>query len=369
MLVAVGLVFATPAGAVSRFAHPAGTGDIPCTDSDPTNACPLATALLISMTPDDITLLGDTYNVGAALTLNSGVTMHGEAGAPRPVINSTAGPSIIVNGGTIRDVTLNQTEGFFGPLNLTPGTAERVYVKTTAAVPTACLASAGSPPGAVVIRDSVCWNANPGGTGIAGNSSSGGDPLNLTLRNVTAVGQGAGSHGLAVGAGAAGFAQAFATNVIASGATGIEANVSGGATANILVDHSNYDTSDDDPGSGANVTPPGSPTNVLSPPAFVNAANGDFRQRTTSAGTVDLGTAAALPAPGLGPSDLDGGPRTLGAAPDIGAYEGTVFVPVPATPPPAASSVAAQPTSAATKKCRKGRKLKRGKCVKKKKKK
>ena len=60
------------------------------------------------------------------------------------------------------------------------------------------------------------------------------------------------------------------------------------------------------------------PDNNTALPVFVNATTGDFRQQATSAATIDEGSGAASM---LGTVDLDGDPRTLGAAPDIGADE------------------------------------------------
>ena len=54
-------------------------------------------------------------------------------------------------------------------------------------------------------------------------------------------------------------------------------------------------------------------------PLFANAAGGDFHQLPASP-TIDAGTQDAL----LGSADIDGDPRTLGLAPDIGADESPV---------------------------------------------
>lgn len=62
-------------------------------------------------------------------------------------------------------------------------------------------------------------------------------------------------------------------------------------------------------------------------PRFVNAAAGDYRLRADSP-AVDAGLLS--PPGGLGATDLTGGPRVVGAAPDMGAYELDEAV----TPPP-----------------------------------
>jgi hypothetical protein len=98
-------------------------------------------------------------------------------------------------------------------------------------------------------------------------------------------------------------------------------------------------------------------------PAFVDAAGGDYHLAPSSP-MIDAGNPAAPPA---GTLDLDGDPRVMegdGACPvdpvrDIGADE---FAASEANCAPASTP----PTQVAPKKCKKGRKLKRGKCVKKK---
>jgi hypothetical protein len=62
-----------------------------------------------------------------------------------------------------------------------------------------------------------------------------------------------------------------------------------------------------------------SPTNVTAvAPAFVNAAANDYHEASNSTATIDAGT----PIPAGDPAtDIDGDPRTIGSAPDIGADE------------------------------------------------
>ena len=96
---------------------------------------------------------------------------------------------------------------------------------------------------------------------------------------------------------------------------------------NIAATHSNFDTSSSE--GEAKVIDGGG--NQAAPPVFVNAENGDFREAAGSP-TIDAGIADQL-----GPLDLAGNTRILGAAPDIGAYE---FVPPPARPLPPTSPAA-----------------------------
>jgi hypothetical protein len=58
--------------------------------------------------------------------------------------------------------------------------------------------------------------------------------------------------------------------------------------------------------------------NLSVDPAFVDAANGDFRLAAVSA-LIDAGT--DMPLGGVAPADLDGSARAAGTHVDIGAYE------------------------------------------------
>ena len=172
-----------------------------------------------------------------------------------------------------------------------------------------------------------------------------------------------------------------ATNVIAQGpAAGSDVAGLGfpccmNQAININLANSNYDSEDEtSPLATTTITNPGTGTNVSAPvPAFVDAANGDFRQTAASTGTINRGIADA----GLGAFDLNGLDRLQGTAPDIGAHKFPEAAP-PVDDPPADDPpvVINQPIStppagdpSPVKRCRKGQKLKKGKCVKKKRKK
>jgi hypothetical protein len=149
-----------------------------------------------------------------------------------------------------------------------------------------------------------------------------GEPAS-SVRNVTAIatgvnsvgiqarynGPGGGNHTLILG------------NSIAGGSTfdlRAESSVNGAGV--IEVSNSNFDSV-----SAEGAATISGPANQVSPPAFVDAPAGDYREAPGSP-TIDAGSRE-----GIGALDLAGNPRSLGAAPDIGAFE---FVPPP--PPPAA---------------------------------
>jgi hypothetical protein len=78
--------------------------------------------------------------------------------------------------------------------------------------------------------------------------------------------------------------------------------------------------------------------NQTAPPIYVDAENGDFREASGSP-TIDAGIAGQL-----GPLDLAGNTRILGAAPDIGAFE-FVPPPVPAVAPGQLQSLSLSPSA------------------------
>jgi hypothetical protein len=144
-----------------------------------------------------------------------------------------------------------------------------------------------------------------------------------TVRNVTAIATGANSVGIQ--SRYTGFGSGSHTlvlgNSIASGSTfDLRAEDSANGPGIIQVSNSNFDTI-----SATGAASISGPANQQAPPAFVDAAAGDYREAPGSP-TIDAGSSE-----GIGPLDLAGNPRLLGAAPDIGAFE---FVPAP--PPPAA---------------------------------
>jgi hypothetical protein len=194
------------------------------------------------------------------------------------------------------------------------GLAERVHANSI--VP--CRISSGG-----TIRDSVCdgvfagfsMDTNAGGTNGA------------KLFNVTATGD---TYGLQVLAGSdpTRTAQLTAVNTIASGGTSdVRVTEGDGAQASASLTSSNFD--EVSVAGGATSSLPSENANqdaAVDPPQFVDAAGGDFHQLETSP-TIDAGTAVG----GLGAFDIDGVPRTLGTAPDIGADE---FGTVPVDPAP-----------------------------------
>jgi hypothetical protein len=363
------------ASAADRYASPTGTGADPCIVSSP---CAIADAVNGATSGDDVTLLGGVppatpYTSTASLglvcspgcSIINGIAVHGAPGA-RPVINFNTAPTddgfAVGTGSTLRDVVLNSSSTETNLLEVIGGTAERVSAHNSGTDDTgtnfACVGGSGA-----VIRDSVCWFSGP--ESVAHTSSAFAAftqlsvaPDTVTLRNDTILAD-SGNGLLAVAASGKNMV-VNATNVIARGGA-VDVKTadfgSGTNTEAVNLNHSSF-SSRENSLTGTS-TDPATNGNQTAAPVFVDAGTGDFRETPASAGTIDLGTATGLLP---GELDADGLARTVGSAPDIGAFE---FV------PPAPPSGVPTGTAPKKKKCKKKKKKSRAavakKCKKKKK--
>jgi hypothetical protein len=328
------LLSASAAFATARFASPTGSSLSPCTHAEP---CDIMTAINGSKEGDDITIEPGTYGPLPAvgqLFPEHPVTIHGQAGASRPVIVSAAGtglPAIVVLGGntTVSDLEIDAPSARYGLEVVVPGVnVDRVIFHVFGTESDACFAV--SP---MTMTNSVC--AADGSTGVGFLLQTN---VSATLRNDTF--EAPGSSGIGVWADALGGNRPTLTvsNAIAHGGKAdllASADSNPSSVATIAADHSNYLIATAIPGSGtASVTAAGSGTNQTAPPRFVNAGADDFHELAASP-TIGAGFASAV----NGPLDLDGNPRQFGGGVDIGAYQ---FIPPPtgpaATPPVAVSA-------------------------------
>ncbi|HYU60126.1 MAG TPA: choice-of-anchor Q domain-containing protein [Solirubrobacterales bacterium] len=312
------LAVAPPALAVQRFASPTGLASGLCTT--PATACNLQRAV------EDVTADGDEVIVGPGTYVESDpvavsniIDVHGAAGQPRPVIVTSASSGVFASNlfARVADLEIQHSAASGLGLFVGGGVAERIVVKSTGDFSKACVPLDGG-----VIRDSVCWDTGASGAGAAldvvGGSSTG------KLRNVTAVATGASSVGVRASSTGAFSSIVDAANVVADGAladVAVSTTVAGGS-ATLALTNSNYATESQTGPGTESATDPGSGANQTSPPSFANAVAGDFHQVAGSP-TIDAGTPGAS---SLGALDVDGDPRLVDAAPDIGADE---FVPVP----------------------------------------
>ena len=311
---------ASPAEAAGqRYASPTGSGTS-CTSAAP---CALATAVNGATSSTEVIVTPGTYNMGATGLANSqsALNVHGVAGQPRPVINSSANTGLELKGSGVKvaDLTINHTGALFG-LNVftTSITVQRVEVHSTA--PIACFLGYSG-----LARDSLCVTGAANGVALDDSWGSDTSVTNgaLTLRNITAIATGTTSYGIRANAGDFANIDVNARNVIASGT---QADVRATRTANnsdsdIVLNTSNYDLTQG-AGNGVTITAAGSGTNQTAQPVFADTTG--YHQALGSP-TIDKGATDVS----VGATDLDGGARTVGTAPDIGADE---FVP-DTTPP------------------------------------
>ena len=294
--------------ATIRYAAPTGSGSA-CTQAAP---CGLKTAVeSVAVNGDEVVMAAGDYGLGfSGLTVDDAINLHGSAGQSRPRILSGGNNAVFVDdpGARVADFAVEHG-GTQNALFLFQGTVERVVVHRFGTGFSACAVA-----NATVLRDSVCWTAEPSSSAIA--ASSGGGVHNPRLRNVTAVATGTGSFGINAGASSGAQVAVRGKNVIARGAVDdlvVNTDSGPGSGAVIALDHSNYvDVS----ASGDDASVVGSPTNQAAVPLFANAAAGNFHQLAGSP-TINAGIADPL----LGALDIDRQARVQGAAPDIGADE------------------------------------------------
>jgi hypothetical protein len=313
-IVLAGVLSPAPAGAAERWASAAGTRTSgPCLAVDP---CRLEEAISGAVDGDEVILSPGAYDITGPLAPAARITLRGEAGKPRPTLTGTASLTASVlsfkTGGTLRHLALQATAAGQDALTMQGGLAEDVVLLSATGDGAKVVGSAAG----TVLRDSVV-RTDAAATGLAGlklrESGGAGDVL---LRNVTVIAPGATGIRCEVSDG-----QASLVNVLVRG---LVADVDAGARrARCSAAFSNFR-----PASSPGLT--GGAGNQQDEPRLVDAVNGDYRPLPGSP-TVDAGSNDAL----LGALDPAGCARTLGPAPDIGAYEYTDAVCARVTADPA----------------------------------
>jgi hypothetical protein len=309
------LAAAPGALAAQRFAAPAGTGT-ECTQAAP---CQLAEAVEAAKAGDEVIVTAGTYPVGATIGLPSAtnVQVHGDPGGPPPRITATLpGPVLEMYeaGDSIGYLDIeNDDNGGIG-VYCTAGHLERMRVTVVGAGGFGVLAYGDCNS----IRNSLLITEGAGSTALRTIANIGN--LKTAARNVTAISSGSMSSGVSAeygGGGGGSFTLELENSIARGGEQDLKPSGNVNGAGIIAVTHSNFDTAR--PGVEGKVIDGGG--NQTAAPLFVNSENGDYREAAGSP-TIDAGLAGEL-----GPLDLGGNPRVLGAAPDIGAFE---FVPPPA---------------------------------------
>jgi PKD domain len=311
------LAGAAPVLAAQRYASPGATNTGPTCSAPGTSPgpCSIQTAIDNAGSGDQVIVEPGDYGSAASpmttelFTDNANVTIQAAPG-PRPTLffaNVVDAVGLNQPGQSISGLDIEATAGVSSALFLGLSTsADRMYVHNTAG--TAC--SLDDSP----IDNSVCWAQ---GADDALFVSPDAFTDTVTLRNDT-VEAGPGGNGLYADAAATSSITVDALNmIIHGGSTDVVAKPATGDTVTINLGYSNYVThAIGGTGTGViNQSPAGSDQTLA--PAFVNAGAGDFHELASSAGTVDRGHDDGS----IGIVDLDGNPRIVGPAPDIGAYE------------------------------------------------
>jgi hypothetical protein len=337
MLVLFGAV--TEASATIRFAVPGGTSSsATCTTTG--DDCSLRHVFEdVILTADEVVVLPGTHDLGSSgvvvRTGSNSVNIHGQDGQPRPTI--TANTSFFVFSlcqsscpadlSTIRRLRIQNTGAgsalfFYGGTVGNPVTIDDVVA--IAGTGTSGLAILGfaqlGKTSEATIRDTLAYAPNSASNGGAISSE-----MNLVMRNVTAVAPA--STGIAFtqlpmcddGGGCSGDTGTQVVNSILEGGPGgadvrttTSTNGCGACFGNVSLDYSNFDGVLNC--SGCAITPVGFAHNQSAAPLLVGG--GDVHQQPGSP-TIDRGVDDVA----NGSTDLDGNPRKLGAAPDIGAFE------------------------------------------------
>jgi len=313
-LVAAALL-ALPATALAatRYATPNPAGGANCSVGNP---CSLSTSINGAANGDTVVIDSGNYVVAGGTDIfasQSNLDIYGALGQPRPTITISPPSNVAgltLNAGTrLAGVQLTVTSGAQAALDLTGGdTLEDSLVTMTTGDAVDILGATGGFTGGLV-RDDVL---RAGGFALSVEDVTG-----VYVRHVTAIGTGGGGRGLQVTNDSAMTTSVDAGDSIFQGAQFdiSMANYAATTAASTLV--SDYDDYN--------------PAHVYNNPNFLSvfsAGPHDISAAPLFVSAIDAHEAAGSPTIDRGATffnsgvhDLDGDPRLLGQAEDIGAYE------------------------------------------------
>jgi hypothetical protein len=346
-IVLAGIALSVPlAGAPSawavRYASPTGASSSNC--QTPATACALATAVHgvgsnkpakgeeVIVEPGNYSVSGSAIEPGAA-----GMSVHGVAGKPRPVITGHTTAVFRANGVdslTLGYLDIEEQGGGMAALGIDSGVLERLLIRGTPSSGNSnmlCQCYNGT------LRDSVIV-ALPGSTSGAVGVWSNGGSTNETLYNDTIYSEAKAAPAIQL-VQEKNIGTELELRLILNAYNTIAVNSAGGHDVSaslhgiIYLTHSDYASPT---GAGA-VSSTSEGGNVKAPPLFANAAAGDFRELVGSP-TIDAG----LNQPADGTLDFEGNPRQFGASTDIGAYE---FSPRPTCNPLSSATAFGKPVT------------------------
>jgi hypothetical protein len=301
------------AAAGTWYVGPQGSGDTGCSKPAP---CSLVLAAAAAPAGTTVVLLPGTYGSSAEpLTTTVGdqaaITLEGEPGAAVPTIYEDGTYGIDLDHGSRATRIREVYSGDLTAILDFHGSIDHISVTASTASTFACQVLDAS------ISDSLCVNNAPDGTAVADRyfDFATAEQVTGAVRGVTAIATGAG--------GVAFLAYAFGpttmkfsvTNSIGVAPVGIEAAATSAASSvTVALSHSDYGTVSTPAGPGTETVSQNS-TDVHKTAMLIGSGPTPYAEKATSP-TVDRGAADAA-----ADTDLAGRPRTLGAAPDMGAYE------------------------------------------------
>jgi hypothetical protein len=298
-----GLVLPAAAGADDRFAEPGGDGAEPCLQSDP---CSIETAINSAPSGSGVLLAGGTYNTSTELIIAGDTSVTGDLDDPA-TIASTAPTAVHIAfsspGSIVKDFAIDHDPASgssrFG-LQIENGIVDRLTVDSTGDY--ACFVQG-------LLYDSFCHMTAVSNGVAAGLFSP--SPASGSMTNVTAIGDGPGSYGLAVSSTSGlGNVQLEGTNVIAQAAGTDTGGFGGSGTSHLALTHSDF--------ASLNFSGTATGTDVSANGNISDESTlaGDLLHETPSSPTIDAGIDNLTQ-----PLDIDQDPRIQGNAVDIGADE------------------------------------------------
>jgi hypothetical protein len=325
VLAALSLLLLLPGGAsaAQRWSSPtASRTSGACLSVDP---CRLDQAIAGAATGDEVVLAPGAYAVDAPLESRVRLTLRGARGPQRPVLTGAAEllSSVLTfkTGGTLRHIEIRAAAPGQDALTIEGGVAEDVVLSSA----TGDAAKVVTAAGGTVLRDAIVRTDATASGAAALKLRTSSAPGEVMLRNVTALAP-------AVAGIRCETTATLINTVVRGGTADVDASKRGTCTAA----YSNFRAR-------------------LSPGVIAGAGNPDAEpmlgaDHRPAAGSPMIDAGAADPL--LGATDPAGCPRTLGTAPDIGAYEfadppcaaaepevpAGRDTPAPATPSPETSS-------------------------------
>ncbi|MDO8187235.1 choice-of-anchor Q domain-containing protein [Conexibacter sp. JD483] len=306
---ACGLAAPAAADAAVRHAAPGGSGSA-CSEAAP---CDLTTAIEAAASGDEVVIGAGDYAPGAGIS-GGEIDVHGAAGQARPRIrfNRAFGLSLY-DGSRLSDVEVTTTDMAGGAAIYFSGEQIERVVARHAGLGAAIRVADGSVP---LIRDTLAVNSGSGAAiRVTGPGSNG--EVQARLEQVTAIATGAAGTALAVDSSAGRSAiVSVDRSILRNTAGGDDVGLAQlGAALQVTTTRSAF----------ARVSRAGSP--LLTSVGTISAApllGGPEFQQLAGSPTIDAGGSETS-----GAFDLDGDPRWLGSATDVGADE---FRPQPVTP-------------------------------------